>query len=348
MRTKTRLDYLDVLKGIGILLVIFGHLMEPPEFPRILIYSFHMPLFLIVSGFFMKERDKFLPQLLKFFTKLYVPFLIFISADFLLSFIYYSIKLGKPVINILPLYLKALVGLSYGYDLPIWFLFSLFVIKSVIQLVLMIKNKSVRYVVLLTLMAAGIVYISIFQSFNVSNRHLPIYGIMPSMIFVILGYFLKRLIPVPMKIFTGKDRTSKLVLTLLMIVGAIVMVPLNMINGYVEIYGCQFGNPLLFLIGGLLGTFVFLTLSSLIAVNLPSISNRLVFFGTQSLKFQVLHYYLTDHLYPYLFIRFNCYELLETSLLVQVTLFIITVAILTPIVILSTHLIPRKKYLSPS
>ena len=331
MEAKTRLDYLDVLKGIGILLVIFGHLMEPPEFPRILIYSFHMPLFLIVSGFFMKERDKFLPQLRKFFTKLYVPFLIFVSADFLLTFIYYLITLG-----------------SYGHYVPIWFLFSLFVIKSVIQLVLMIKNKTVRYVVLLTFMAAGIVYISIFQSFNIRNRHLPIYGIMPSTVFVILGYFLKRLIPVPMKIFTGKDRTSKLVLTLLMIVGAIVMVPLNMINGYVEIYGCQFGNPLLFLIGGLLGTFVFLTLSSLIAVNLPSISNRLVFFGTQSLKFLVLHYYLTDHLYPYLFIRFNCYELLETNLLVQVTLFIITVAILTPIVILSTHLIPRKKYLSPS
>lgn len=46
-----RLDYLDVAKGIGILLVILGHC----QLGRIgrahsLIYSFHMPLFFFISG----------------------------------------------------------------------------------------------------------------------------------------------------------------------------------------------------------------------------------------------------------------------------------------------------------
>ena len=53
-----RLDYLDVAKGIGILLVILGHC----QLGRIgrahsLIYSFHMPLFFFLSGFVYKDYE---------------------------------------------------------------------------------------------------------------------------------------------------------------------------------------------------------------------------------------------------------------------------------------------------
>ncbi len=61
---KNRIVYLDNLKGFAIILVVFGHVAEKylffdsyPEYNFIykmiydIVYSFHMPLFMIVSGF---------------------------------------------------------------------------------------------------------------------------------------------------------------------------------------------------------------------------------------------------------------------------------------------------------
>lgn len=45
--------YLDALKGIGIILMIIGHVMSPI---RNIIFSFHMPLFFFISGYLYKDR----------------------------------------------------------------------------------------------------------------------------------------------------------------------------------------------------------------------------------------------------------------------------------------------------
>ena len=46
---KKRIAYIDVAKGIGILLMILGHTMTP-GWGKDVIYSFHMPLFFVCSG----------------------------------------------------------------------------------------------------------------------------------------------------------------------------------------------------------------------------------------------------------------------------------------------------------
>ena len=49
MNTK-RIQYLDIAKAIGIILVIIGHISQN-EIITSVIYSFHMPLFFILSGY---------------------------------------------------------------------------------------------------------------------------------------------------------------------------------------------------------------------------------------------------------------------------------------------------------
>jgi fucose 4-O-acetylase-like acetyltransferase len=56
-----RYGHIDALKGAGILLVVFGHLIEKPSAQSVLlqtlyidIYSFHMPLFVFLSGIFAR------------------------------------------------------------------------------------------------------------------------------------------------------------------------------------------------------------------------------------------------------------------------------------------------------
>lgn len=53
---KERLHNIDLLKGIGAILVIFGHL-DLPEAIHNAIYFFHMPLFFVLSGMFWQKKN---------------------------------------------------------------------------------------------------------------------------------------------------------------------------------------------------------------------------------------------------------------------------------------------------
>lgn len=84
---KERLTYLDVAKGIGILLVVIGHVYAfnrqiVDRFFVIWLYSFHMPLFFIISGMLIAYKDekdiwKFVKKRIKGILIPYVFFSIF-------------------------------------------------------------------------------------------------------------------------------------------------------------------------------------------------------------------------------------------------------------------------------
>jgi acyltransferase len=46
---------IDVMKGIGISLVVLGHVWHSPAFLQKIIYAFHMPLFFLISGYLFNE-----------------------------------------------------------------------------------------------------------------------------------------------------------------------------------------------------------------------------------------------------------------------------------------------------
>lgn len=50
--------WIDALKGMAILLVVIGHNTPPSSYPILntIIYSFHMPLFFILSGFIFSQK----------------------------------------------------------------------------------------------------------------------------------------------------------------------------------------------------------------------------------------------------------------------------------------------------
>jgi len=56
-KMKKRILYFDIAKGIAILTVIIGHLGGLPDIVGRFIFSFHMPLFFLVSGYFMKPMN---------------------------------------------------------------------------------------------------------------------------------------------------------------------------------------------------------------------------------------------------------------------------------------------------
>jgi fucose 4-O-acetylase-like acetyltransferase len=61
MSEKLKVSNVDIVKGIGIILVMIGHSgmflpIKDLNFLNVFIYSFHMPLFFIAGGFFLKDK----------------------------------------------------------------------------------------------------------------------------------------------------------------------------------------------------------------------------------------------------------------------------------------------------
>ena len=121
---KTRLEYLDVAKGLGILCVVIGH-----EFiPMILsdwIYSFHMPLFFIVSGYFCSKRE-FGEVIAKGWKRLLLPILVTtIVANIGMTFIFFRSGewLGPSVSS----WIFSVVTFNGEFDVVgLWFVWALF------------------------------------------------------------------------------------------------------------------------------------------------------------------------------------------------------------------------------
>lgn len=80
---KYRSICVDIAKGIGIFLVVLGHTTENEDL-RQWIYSFHMPLFFLISGIFF---DTSIKGLLKKVVRLTIPYFAFA----LLSFAYWRL-----------------------------------------------------------------------------------------------------------------------------------------------------------------------------------------------------------------------------------------------------------------
>ena len=54
---KERIAWIDICKGITIILVILGHIGTIPAVLRVSIFSFHMPLFMVLNGYLIHSYD---------------------------------------------------------------------------------------------------------------------------------------------------------------------------------------------------------------------------------------------------------------------------------------------------
>ena len=146
----------DIMKGFGILLVIAGHLGGINKYLHSFIFSFHMPLFFILAGYFFKPKD-FSTSLSKDFKRLIYPYLFTCSL-----IIIYQLTLFIYNRDYNPLF-RSLIATLWGNgsnnhsslyfaNIPsigaIWFLLALFWSKTIYNLIPQ-KNKYIYAIVLL-------------------------------------------------------------------------------------------------------------------------------------------------------------------------------------------------------
>lgn len=110
----------DIMKGIGILAVIAGHTATHPTFVNDLvvklIYSFHMPLFFMIAGYFYKEGHEQFQKIKGDFNRLIIPYLATCFA-----FLLYQCFTSE---NFLHTYKYALIAIIWGsgtiHTSPFW------------------------------------------------------------------------------------------------------------------------------------------------------------------------------------------------------------------------------------
>ena len=160
---KIRLVEFDVLKGISILLVIIGH--ARPFFPIYeFIYSFHVPLFFIVSGYFFSNKDSLWGAIVKFSKQLLKPYL-FVS--FLTCILYVFLFDHADIII-----KESIFGLNINNDYhitlgPAWFFLALFWCRLFYGIIYKkCSNDVFRMTTIVVILSFGMVFVNKFNPYG--------------------------------------------------------------------------------------------------------------------------------------------------------------------------------------
>ena len=262
---KNRKVWVDWMKALGMLLIIWGHCF--PVGLTAFVYAFSVPLFFVISGYLSKREESLKVFWKKNFRSLILPYLLLClikDADFWIKNITNWKELAYSSCGIL-------FGFHTFEDAPgaknLWFVYTLFLLKILFQL---IKSDKWRLVVSLGMVAVGVVYnrLGIELSWAVTNSFLAI----P---FFYLGHWLKvsRLDWVEAMI-DGIKRISSYVSLLICVVLWVIIYVCSGYNGPVWMYCGNYGNNIfLFYLLGIWGTWTVFIVSVLLdSVRLKAIT----------------------------------------------------------------------------
>jgi len=162
---KDRTNWIDLLKGFAIFLVIFGHNLLGMQtnagiFITKYIYSFHMPLFFIISGALYTKHGTFKEYVIKKTKSLLIPYFSFASILYMYWLITENM-FGKNQPRLTSI--KGFIGIFYGNPLympwggALWFLLCLFIVSCIFYI---ISCYSQKIIVIAMFLTAGIGFLT--------------------------------------------------------------------------------------------------------------------------------------------------------------------------------------------
>lgn len=283
METK-RITTWDVAKGFGIILVILGHLLPEESYLRSFIYSFHMPLFFILSGFILKcdEKRRTWLEIMKSEKKMAVTYVfwsvIYLGIDLIAKYAFLRqttlLELAKQVLCVVT---------TYGINV-LWFLGSLITGRIIAKKLLINTYEEKKWLItvfLIIVPAAISPVLNLINSWSVLI--LLIVFLRWSFVtgLLLFGYLIKD--KVKNLIGGGYTACGSLLLLVNLVVAAYI--------GEVDIHHMELGIWPLFIISMITGTLGFICLCRLLE-KVAIIRNGLVFLGINSLFIMLTHNYL--------------------------------------------------------
>lgn len=239
MKDLKRIDYIDIARGIVISLMVLGHSYSKNNMIVHWLYSFHMPFFFIVTGFLSalknEEKGTIVSEIKSKGKTLVFPYFIW-GTIYQLFLGGLQILGGAPIGETLKLKIFMVFSMTGS---AMWFLPSMF-IASILFYIL--KNDCRIHIgSSIVLMAAGMI--------------LPKSGpIIECFLRACIGYLFMTIG------FYGYNIYKKKACNRLFLVILFVSVGFSYLNGPVDMADRIFGNPILYLLNGLLGTWIMIQL----------------------------------------------------------------------------------------
>lgn len=287
-----REKFIDVAKGLGILLVVYGHVINSGKLESLdvisqVIYSFHMPLFFYVTGYLSTLRKydgdfSFLKQLKKIGLSLFVPYLVWS-----LIYMYIGGALEKSERYKAVLTLRGIA--------PLWFLGALGLCEILFFAVMYLarKTESKKQIAVIALSGAvslGLAFLMeyIKSSFGLSSEN-P--GVATYYVFVTVARLFLSFPMVVMGFLFAKADVLKrlgkawsLIVGVALMGGVVAVVILCDLN--VNMHTFEISNLPLFVIVALAGAVGVL----MVSYSAEKFASALSYMGQNSLGIMILHY----------------------------------------------------------
>lgn len=281
MAKKYRIEEIDIAKGIGIILVISGHLCENGPI-RNFIYSFHMPLFFMLSGLVYnvdKAKSLKIAQI-KNLTAKYIEWsVIYLAFDFVIR---YGIEGSRTKCE---LWNEIIMTISFYGISVLWFLSAL-IIGLIIVLLVGKRNNMFVWCVL-----GGTAYfisaicsdIALELPFKGGVVFFAIVRGVVAFSWLSLGIGFQRAL-------LNRNHEYNASIFKMVLLWIIIYIISNKAEP-IEYSGLQMGNPLISFVLGVIGCIATLYLAKYVS-KVETLKKFLMYFGANSLFIMATHQYL--------------------------------------------------------
>ena len=271
---KQKYDWIDIAKGLGILLVVYGHCQ--PVFPVArFIYAFHMPLFFFISGFLFKNKQKDFQRFIKEKAKrLLIPY--FTISLLSIPVQYVRFRMGEVETFTSK---KLFIGLfnlngTVIYNRPLWFLMCLFVCLCLFYFIS--KMKFIYQAVIVTILFTIGYYLSLISlrlPFSIDISFLALF-------FIFIGYQSKSVI---LKL---KDQSTMIHIVLFLVFGFLCFY-VSSLQGRIGMRAMVIHNPVFYVLAAFSGILMTFSISYIIRD-----AKLFIYCGKNSLAIMLNHFFV--------------------------------------------------------
>lgn len=315
---------LDVLKGIGICLVVFAHLNLNEELIKFIHY-FTIPLFFFVSGFVFKPKNNF-EFIRDKFKRILLPFYVFSTITFIIYYFTHFPDAGSAIKDFLIGTLLGIASEDYlSWNVALWFLPSLFFTNILFNILDDFSNKN-RDILAFALFLISLLILKertwTFLPFHVGSALLMV----P---FFIFGSWLKKDYSKIVKILKRNNRLVLAISLLLTLVGISIS---SFNSGDSDVRLHMIGDVFFFYLGALITVIGLLIFARFIKYKV------LIWLGLNSLLIMCVHIQLME--VAFAFTQFLPYHQAYGILLMSTLLMTIIILLCVPFVFLFNRYFP--------
>lgn len=285
-----RITEIDIAKGIGILLVVFAHVNYTSPLLEY-IYSFHMPLFFVLSGFVFnpKRYSSFSDFLKRRVKNLICPYILFAFMSVLIECVIIIYGNGFSVDTLKTLcdgMINILVsrGSADFFNAPLWFVLCLFTIEIIYFFISKLRVNLIVTISMILIVLGWFLESEYFNLFD--NKSLP--WSIDSALFALGFYALGNLLSHKSKLCTylfSDGKNKSLIIICIVVICIAVGFPLALANGKVSLGSKILNNGFIFYATGIIGTLLVVSVSVLLKK-----SRFLTWCGQNSFYIMAVHY----------------------------------------------------------